>query len=86
MHPARQEYYGLLLKVSVLRGDSDLVHRATLKTIDQLLLVEVDILICQTFGLHLFDGKIYVIQVEGVSVSEENMVGRFEILAQLVLK
>ena len=46
MHPARQEYYGLLLKVSVLRGDGDLVHWATLKTIDQLLLVEVDILIC----------------------------------------
>lgn len=86
MDPARQEYYGLLLKVSVLRGNGDLVHWATLKTIDQLPLVEVDILIRQTFGLHLFDGKIYVIQVEGVSVSEENMVGRLKVLAQLVLK
>ena len=86
MHPARQEYYGLLLEVSVLRGDGDLVHRATLKTIDQLLFVEVDILVRQTFFLHLFDGKIYVVQVEGVSVSEENVVSRLEILAQLVLK
>jgi hypothetical protein len=62
------------------------MHWSTFKTIRQLLFVKVYILVCQTFGLHLFYCKIYVIEVEWVSISEDNVIGRLEIFSYLVLK
>jgi hypothetical protein len=57
------------------------VHRATFQTISQLLLVEVNVFIRQALGLHLINGKIDIIEIKWVSVSEEHVVGRFEIIS-----